>query len=146
MRHALSTAITGSKTGHPDDESRLTTRFVSRHDALKQFDVHSVTPAPKPRLLGFLATKEINFYKSGFCSRKSFRERWQAEGSWYRTTTQSVLSGKFWRSVREVLPGETVNTDSEFLASFVNSVKEEGFMSFDTEREVHPVMSQVMMK
>ena len=145
-RHALSTAVSGQKTGHPDDESRLTTRFVSREEAVQQLEQDQTDTKPKPRLRGFLATKKLTFYKSGMCSRKAFRERWQNVNSWYRTTVESVKSGKFWHSVRELLPGESVDSKSEFLTSFVTSVKEEGFMSFDTEREVHPVMSQVIIK
>lgn len=141
--HAMSTALHGSKTGHPDDENRLTTRFMPRSEALKKLDVQDVVPQPPHRSLGFLAVKLITPYRAGVCSRAEFRQRWKNPGSWYRTTEEDVRSGKFWRSVRELLPGENVNAESEFLASFVDSVKAEGFMSFDTEREVHPVMTQV---
>ena len=142
--HAMSTALYGSRTGHPDDEKRLTTRFIPRHEALKDLDVQTMEPQPPHRFLGFLAVPKITPYRAGVCSRAEFRQRWENPGSWYRTTEEDVRSGKFWRSVRELLPGECVNPDSEYLASFVRSVKAEGFMSVDTEREVHPVMTQVL--
>ena len=137
------TALAGTKTGHPDD-NRLTTRFVPRHEALKDLDIKAMQPQPPHRFLGYLAVKKITPYKAGFCTREAFRQRWEKPGSWYRTTEDDVKSGKFWRSVRELLPGQSVKPESEFLASFVKSVKAEGFMSFNTEREVHPVMTQVI--
>ena len=142
--HAMSTALYGSRTGHPDDENRLTTRFIPRHEALKDFDVSTMEHQPPHRSLGFLAVPKITPYKAGVCTRADFRDRWENPGSWYRTTEEDVKLGKFWRSVRELLPGESVNPESEFLASFVHSVKSDGYMSFDTEREVHPVMTQVI--
>ena len=140
----MSTALYGSRTGHPDDENRLTTRFIPRHEALKDFDVSTMEHQPPHRSLGFLAVPKITPYKAGVCTRADFRDRWENPGSWYRTTEEDVKLGKFWRSVRELLPGESVNPESEFLASFVHSVKSDGYMSFDTEREVHPVMTQVI--
>ncbi len=144
--HALTTALYGQKTGHPDDAERLTTRFTPRHLALTESDVLMRKPIPHPRELGFLAAPKITFHKFGHCPRKDFRARWRHTNSWYRTTEEQVRSRKFWHTVRELLPGEFVHKDSGFLHSFATSVKEEGFMSFDTEREVHPVMSQVKKK
>ena len=87
---------------------------------------------------------KLNFHRGGYLSRCKFRSLWSGANSPYRTNIKQVRDKSIYKTVREILPGQTVEDNDKFLQEFVHDVERDGVMTFDTERQEYPPMVQVM--
>jgi hypothetical protein len=68
---------------------------------------------------------------------------WFGPNSPYRTTIKQARNKSIYNTVREVLPGQSVEDGDVFLQDFLSHVERDGLMTFDTERQEYPPMVQV---
>jgi len=128
----------GDKSSHPDDANRVSTRYETRQTAVQN---RSRDRHYKSRSLAYDVMPKQKFTRGWTLSRSVLRERWNHPRGLYRTTVGDKYT--FTNSVKEVLPGECVSEEDQFLDEFVHYTRMCGFMSFDTERKDPPVMVQV---
>jgi hypothetical protein len=134
---------TGNRSNHPDDDKRLSAKYVQRDEAVAERDRRRKYDG---RMVGYEVIAKHNFLRGWRCSRSVLRSRWMGNDAPYRTSILHVNNHSIYDSVREILPGEAVSSEDPFLQKFVDYVKMDGFMAFDTERKKPPVMVQVMMQ
>ena len=117
----------------------MSTQYVRRDKAVLN---RPLVKQYEARLIGYEASKKLQYLRGWTCSRSKLREKYSHPFAEYRTCLSQVHDQTIWLSVREILPGEYAPDDA-FFEEFVDCVRRYGYCSFDTERNAHPVMVQV---